>query len=341
MLHHIMRHCVLPLTALLALISVSCGAPSGSGGSSPSGDSSSTPVPDAAALTAYDADSPLGTAEESAVETTADGIEIHDITWDSPGGGRVSAWLVVPAGEGPFAGIVYLHGSETDRDDFLDEAIAMAHGGAASVVLDAPFSRTGTSRRAFLSNFGLADRERDMTAQALVDVRRAYDLLLERGDVDEGRLGFVGHSWGASLGVVLAAVDDRPSALVLITGRPSWTGFLRAESEGWVRAAHERVGDEDWAHYLEVMAPLDAMAEIGNVDASRLYLQYGTVDDVVPQDVAAELIDAADGAVSDVYPAGHALSGDATADRVAWLAERLELSPIGPGVLAEVGLPDE
>ncbi len=327
--------------ALLSMVGVACSAPSGSGDGTPAASPSTAPVPDAATLTAYDPATPLDLTEESPVQTLDGGIEIHDVSWASLGTDRVSAWLVVPPGAGPFAGLVYLHGSETDRDDFLDEAVAMAHGGAASIVMDAPFARTGSSRKAFLLNFGLAERERDMTAQTVVDLRRAYDVLLERGDVDPERLGFVGHSWGASLGVVLAAVDDRPGSLVIITARPSWTGFLEAESEGWVRSAHERVGDEDWQQYLDLMAPLDAMAEIDNVDASRLYLQYGTADDVVPEDVSAQLIDAAEGAKSDLYPAPHALNDDATADRVDWLVERLGLSPIGADVLAEVGLPDQ
>ena len=327
--------------AVLSMVGVACSGPSGSNDGTPGASRSTAAVPDAAALTAYDPATPLGLNEESPVQTLDGGIEIHDVSWESPGGGRVSAWMVAPPGDGPFAGLAYLHGSETDRDDFLDEAVAMAHAGAVSIVLDAPFARTGTSRKAFLLNFGLAERERDMTAQAVVDLRRAYDVLAERGDVDPDRLGFVGHSWGASLGVVLAAVDARPGSLVLITGRPSWTGFLEAETEGWVRSAHERAGDEDWQRYLELMAPLDAMAEIDNVDAGRLYLQYGSADDVVPEDVSAQLIDAAEGAMSDLYPAPHALNDDATADRVAWLVERLGLSAVGADVLAEVGLPDQ
>ena len=322
------------------MVGVTCSAPGGSDDGA-SGTPSVAPIPDAAELTAYDPATPLDVAEESPVRTLDGGIEIHDISWASLGTDRVSAWLVVPPGDGPFAGLVYLHGSETDRDDFLDEAVAMAHGGAASIVLDAPFARTGPSRKAFLLNFGLAVRERDMTAQAILDARRAYDVLLERGDVDPERLAFVGHSWGASLGVVLAAVDDRPGSLVIITARPSWTGFLALEAEGWVRSAHERVGDEDWQQYLALMAPLDAMAAIGDVDASRLYLQYGTADDVVPEAVSAQLIDAADGAKTDLYPAPHALNDEATADRVAWLGERLGLSEIRAEVLDEVGLPDQ
>jgi predicted esterase len=88
------------------------------------------------------------------------------------------------------------------------------------------------------------------------------------------------------------------------------------------------------------MAPLDAMAEVGRVDAERLYLQYGTADDVVPEAVAQELVDAADGARADFYDAGHALDDAATADRVAWLVERLELDEVPAAVLEEVGLPD-
>lgn len=330
----------LAAVALLSMVGVACSAPSASGdvtAASPS----TAPIPDAAALTAYDPATPLDVNEESPAQTLDGGIEIHDVSWASLGTDRVSAWLVVPPGDGPFAGLVYLHGSETDRDDFLDEAVAMARGGAASIVMDAPFARTGTSRKAFLLNFGLAERERDMTAQTVFDLRRAYDALLERGDVDPERLGFVGHSWGASLGVVLAGVDQRPGSLVIITARPSWTGFLEAESEGWVRSARERAGNQDWQQYLALMAPLDAMAEMDNVDASRLYLQYGTADDVVPEDVSAQLIDGAEGAKSDLYPAPHALNDDATADRVNWLVERLGLDPIGPDALTEVGLPDQ
>jgi dienelactone hydrolase len=294
---------------------------------------------DAATLTAYDATAAFDLREKDEPRDEG-GASVHDVSWASPFGGRVTAWLVVPAGEGPFAGLVYLHGSETWRDDFLDEAIAMAHGGAVSLVLDAPFARMGDNRHFALSDFADPEDERAMTAQALVDVRRAFDVLAARDDVDPGQLGFVGHSWGASLGVVLAAVDPRPTSLVLITGRPSWTGFLAETDEEWVARERDRLAPEEWDRYLRLMAPLDAMAEIGNVDVERLYLQYGTADDVVPADVSAELITAAHGARSDLYDAGHALDDAATADRIGWLVERLGLEPIPDAIVDEVGLPD-
>lgn len=329
---------------LAATLLASCAGAPGTG--APSSGPSVADIPsfaaepvDATTLTAYDAAAPLDLREEDGPREE-NGVTVHDVSWASPFGGRVSAWLVVPAGEGPFAGLVYLHGSETWRDDFLDEAIAMAQGGAVSLVLDAPFARMGDDRHFALSDFADPEDERAMTAQAIVDARRAYDALAARDDVDPQRLGFVGHSWGASLGVVLAAVDPRPSSLVLITGRPSWTGFLAESDEDWVARERDRLTPEEWDRYLRLMAPLDAMAEIDNVDAERLYLQYGTADGVVPVEVSAQLIDAADGARSDLYDAGHALDDAATADRVAWLVERLGLEAIPGSVLDEVGLPD-
>ena len=312
-----------------------------SAGPQPSASSQPSTAPDAASMTAYDASAPLDFVEEAAAEVNPDGVSVQDVSWASPGGGRVSAWLVVPAGSGPFAGIVYLHGTETDRDDLLDEAIAVAHGGAISLVVDAPFARTGDSRHNYLLNFGLPERERDMTIQAIIDLRRAYDLLAGRPDVDPARLGFVGHSWGASLGAVLAAVDPRPAALVLLSGRPSWTGFLRDSTDAWVDTYRELVGPEKWETYLQVMAPLDALAVAPDLSGERIYLQYGSADDVVPVAVSQTLLDALPTAKADLYDSGHALDDVATADRVGWLVERLDLAPIGAGVIAEVGLPDE
>jgi dienelactone hydrolase len=333
------------LLLLVAGVALCAGCASDGGSAAPSQPSIAPPSwpdepVDAATLTGYDPSLPLDLREEDDPRDEG-GIMVHDVSWASPHGGRATAWLVVPPGDGPFPGVVYLHGSETWRDDFLDEAIALAHGGAISVVVDAPFARMGANRRYALTAWDDPVEERGMTAQAIVDVRRAYDVLAARDDVDETRLGFVGHSWGASLGVVLGAFDPRPAALVLITGRPSWTGFLRDAEAEWVRAARDDLSAAAWEHYLELMAPFDAMAHVDAVDGQRLYLQYGSEDDVVPPRVARELIDAAVGARADMYEAGHALDDEATADRVAWLVDRLGMEPVPAAVLETVGLPDE
>ena len=55
----------------------------------------------------YDRKMPLD-VREIGVENR-DGIQVHDISYVSPKGGRVTAYLVVPPGKGKFAGLIFMH----------------------------------------------------------------------------------------------------------------------------------------------------------------------------------------------------------------------------------------
>jgi cephalosporin-C deacetylase-like acetyl esterase len=273
--------------------------------------------------------------------TLADGTTVQDLRFPSPRGGEASGWLVTPAGDGPFAGLLYLHGSETDRDDFLDEAMAMASVGVASITLDAPFVREGRSRMTEAGNYFAPDKEVAMVEQTVVDLRVAIDILVSAAHVDPARVGFVGHSWGASTGAILAAVDERPIAFVLITGRPSWTDYVRSEEDGRLSSVAGMLGPEKWAAYLAALEPLDADQWLPRTTAAELLLQFGSADDVVvPAAVDAFVAAAPDGATVRTYDAGHVLDAAATADRATWLADRLGVEAPSAGALAAVGLPD-
>ncbi|MGI8658453.1 MAG: alpha/beta hydrolase family protein [Candidatus Limnocylindria bacterium] len=196
--------------------------------------------------------------------------------------------------------------------------------------------RTGT-----LQDYFDPASEAALTEQTVVDVQRAFDVLSARPDVDPARLGFIGHSWGASLGAVVAARDPRPAASVLITGRPSWTGFLLEAADRFA-GSRALVGEDGWQAYLDAMAPYDAVASVGEVDADRLYLQFGTADDVVIASHVEQWLAAIQPGVKvDTYAgAGHALDAAAVADRARWLADALGLGPIADEALEAVGLPD-
>lgn len=296
------------------------------------------------ALTSYDASAPLEARVETATVTTAREVRVTEVRWPSPAGGEVPAWLVEPpaSATGPYAGIVYLHGSITDMDDFRDEAQAMATVGAVSLVVGAPFARDSSSVCRCQESYDDPALERAMNAQAVVDLRRAVDLLVARPDVDPARVGLVGHSWGAWIGLDAAAVDGRFAAVAMLSPRPSWTGFLATSDAGWVASARRLTGEEGWAAYLAALAPFDAAAQVGRVDGDALLLQIGDADDVVPPDVAQQLVDVAPPSMtSQHFPAGHALDDAATTARFDWFADRLALAGVAPDVLAEVGLPDE
>src|SRR5712671_1862253 len=76
----------------------------------------------------YDQKAPLD-VQEAGVEQRGD-VTIHDISYASPKGGRVPAYLVVPTGKGPFAAVIWGHwywdnSAMRNRKEFLDEAVAL------------------------------------------------------------------------------------------------------------------------------------------------------------------------------------------------------------------------
>src|SRR6185295_12560109 len=73
-------------------------------------------------------------------------VTIYVITYASPKGGVVPAYLVVPNGKGKFAGIVWGHwywdnSPMRNRKEFLDEAVALAPAGVVSLLPDGPVAR--------------------------------------------------------------------------------------------------------------------------------------------------------------------------------------------------------
>src|SRR5215467_9602143 len=97
----------------------------------------------------YDKNAPLGIKQAGARDL--DGVKVYDISYSAPvadrgaavgpNGGVVTAYLVVPAGKGPFPAVIYGHwcmpGSEKkNRNEFLDEAILLAHSGVVSLLPD-------------------------------------------------------------------------------------------------------------------------------------------------------------------------------------------------------------
>jgi len=51
-----------------------------------------------------------------------DGGALHDITYTSPKGGPVAAYLIVPTGKGPFAAVLFGHWGNGTRAEFIPEA---------------------------------------------------------------------------------------------------------------------------------------------------------------------------------------------------------------------------
>ncbi len=88
---------------------------------------------------AYDQQAPL--AVEVLTERVQDGAIVRDITYASPRGGKVPAYLILPSQEPPLAGLIFGHWGEGNRTEFVDEAVVLTRLGFVSLCLDAPVRR--------------------------------------------------------------------------------------------------------------------------------------------------------------------------------------------------------
>jgi len=227
-------------------------------------------------------------------------IVVHDISYASPRGGRVTAYVAVPPGHGPFPAVIYAHGSGGSRRDLLPDAVWMAARGAVTMTIDDPFARNPQ-----LEN---ASEARQLAAleQDVVDLRRAVDVLQSRADVDGRRIAFVGLSLGARVGAVLAGVEPRIEAFDLMSGRGAPLGEPALDELSGLHHAH-----------------------------ARFFFQLGRRDEIVPRPQLLALVNAAPKSKTvRWYDAGHVLDLAAEHDQLVWLSRQLGLDgPIVAGAL--------
>jgi dienelactone hydrolase len=274
-------------------------------------------------LLRYDPSLPLG-VEEKGVETKGSS-RVRDLVYTSPKGGPVPTYLVEPTTAGPHAGIVFVHHGQGNRKTFLDEAVQLAGRGVVSVLIDAPEMRPGAAapgRRAWDRVIDLRER-----IQGIVDVRRAFDLLIARPDVDPKRLAYVGYSLGATLGGTLAGVEPRPLGFVLMAGFPSLTHTHSAEHFAPLSMAFQALlPPAEQRAWVAAMEPIDGIHQLRVSRASFLF-QFAARDEYISR-FAAEAFPAAvrGPQVTQWYDTDHFGLGDQSrAARLGWLATLLSL----------------
>jgi dienelactone hydrolase len=273
---------------------------------------------------AYDSSKPLRL--ELANTETVDGIGVTEISYDSPKIGRVPGYLAVPAGKGPFGGIVYMHWGQGDKSEWLAESVIMAKRGAVCIAIDAPYLRPDVSQRPGSSK---AEHERDVYIQLVVDLRRAVDVLVARKDVDPNRIGYVGHSLGATWGGPLAAVEKRIKVLVLMGGLPSLTNYDDDSSYSTMRRAS--TPRSEFQKYAAVIEPYNPEHFVGNTRPARIYFQWARHDTYISSHSADAYFRAVGGPKEQHrYFTSHEFNDPQSArDRRAWLTRELGLHDFG------------
>jgi uncharacterized protein len=287
--------------------------------------SSAAPSGEVTRLFDYDRRQPLAMATQQSREE-ADGITVVSITYASPKGGEVPALLVLPSGRGPHPGVIVQHGMPDTKEGMLSTGIDLARTGAVAILIDAPFNRPQQGRvRSDPLTF--TPQDRDEQIQLIVDLRRAIDVLVARPDVDRARLAYVGVSYGAAMGGLLAGVEDRLRAYVLAVGDGGLVSHFTGPDDA-NRPEVQSFPAEQRERWLAAMRPIEPINFVGKAAPAALLFQAGRQDELIPkQDTRRWYQAASQPKELRWYDAGHFLNCAASNDMMAWLAGHIRIDP--------------
>lgn len=233
--------------------------------------------------------------------------------------GSVTALLVQPAAGELQPAVIMLSGLPGTGRDLLPRAIDLANAGVISLLIDAPFARAdrigpGTQPLNFTT------QDRDEQIQLIIDLRRAMDLLAARPDVDQHAIGFLGASYGASMGGLFAGVEPRIAAAVLESGDGGLVSHFAALGDASPLATLTPAARAAW---LAAMDPIEPLYFVGNA-AGPVMFQAGTQDTVTTPIEAARFAAAGNAQSSTSwYDAGHGLDDAASCDAAKFLGDHL------------------
>ena len=288
----------------------------------PAASPTATADPERIAMLDYDESAPLNLHEIGVEER--DGAIVRDVTFDSPGA-VVAAYIVepaavdaTPAAAPDRAGIVFFHWLETgsptsNRTEFLPDAVTLAQEGVVSVLVQGDFP--------WLKDPANLEADQAAVVTEALKVRRGIDLLLARGDVDPARIAVVGHDYGAMYAILLAGVDPRPKAFVLMAATPHHADW---NVPFWL--APGGLDEAGQAAYMAGMAPLDPISAVADAAPAALLFQFAREDVYIPESTALEFYTAASEPKRlELFDAEHPLNDEATASRMVWLRGQLGL----------------
>lgn len=259
-----------------------------------------------------------------AVEVTDVGVvedldrEIRDITYPSPKGGDVPAYIAEPD-EPSDVGVLMIPGMPEKRHPYTDPLARFACAGATAMVIDAPWARD--PERTMDDALTFETKDRDEQIQLIVDARRAIDVLEQAG---ADTIGFDAISYGAVMGAQLAGVDDRIDAYGLMSADSGMVDHFNTP-EGdplFPLSSLPRTEQQKW---IEAMTPIEPVNFVGDATAPMLFVNGR--EDIYSQSDGAKALHEAAGDNAEVrwYDAGHELNVEAFDEHLDWLADQIGL----------------
>ncbi len=238
-------------------------------------------------------------------------IEIRDISFSGVAGKRIAAYMVLPGGTKPAPAVLYAHWyanePDSNRFEFLDEAIDLARRGQASLLVETMWSPANWYQDRVQEN------DYANSIEQVKNFRRALDVLAAEPSVDASRVALVGHDFGGMYGTLTAAADPRVKALAIMAATTSWSD--------WYMFGKFKLEGEAYNQYVAKMAPLDPVKYMGRLTIPVL-MQFAQFDLYVPAAKIQTFRKALPNAKPAlIYDAGHGLDWQAARDRKAFLID--------------------
>lgn len=214
-----------------------------------------------------------------------DGYRIEKIIFESLPHHHVTANLYIPAGKGPFPGILFCCGHEALAKATLtyqQTAILLARHGFVVLMIDPisqgeryqltdssgnPLTRGGTTEHTLLAA-GANLLGTSVVKDELWDNIRAIDYLCSRPEVDTSRIGCIGNSGGGTQTAYLIPIDPRIKAAVICSyvTRRERTLLLLGPQDGCQWLPGEGEAGLDISDYIIMFAPRPLLILAGRYD---------------------------------------------------------------------------
>jgi fermentation-respiration switch protein FrsA (DUF1100 family) len=224
-------------------------------------------------------------AVDSLVEEGGD-HDLFSLSLENDRGISVTGYLKVPSkGNGSFPALVVLGGLRTGRRtiEYLDNTRGMI-----LLTLDYPYEgkreRLGTAE--FISSI---PRIRRAVIETVPAAMMAVEFLLDREDVDPGRVVAVGGSLGAFFIPALAASDERITAAAMLFG----AGDIRLLLAANLDMPPPIALPVSWLGSV-LVSPVEPLKYISRISPRPVFMLSGTLDPRVPERCSRSLHDAAE-----------------------------------------------
>jgi cephalosporin-C deacetylase-like acetyl esterase len=260
---------------------------------------------------------------ESRKTIATDKVLTEDLTFKGCQGNLINAYLVSPITTKPekHPAILYVHWydprvANSNRDEFLNEAKRMAQQGVVSLLVSTFWSVPG-------GNYHERRWQNDYqnTLNQTQDLLHAVNLLRSfKNDVDETRIAYVGHDYGATFGAIVAGIDAKIKGFALEAGTPRITEWYMYGS------ASGRPEGQEATAFIDSFKLIEPTAMIAKTK-QPLLLQYALNDEFISSERAQEMKNAAPkDTVFKTYNTTHAMDlPQVETDRVEWLKHLLKI----------------